>query len=283
MKKHLKEYMLMLALLLTGAACTEVIDMDLPQGENLLVVDGWIYDSPGPYTITLSTTAPYFGEGQTPRATGAIVSIADSEGFEEELLEVAPGRYQTRELQGKAGNTYTLNIQYAGERYQASTSIRPGGVIDSLTYEFKPAKGSVKEGYFMYFFGQELPSSGDHYYLRMYKNGQYLNKPSDLMFVSDEMVEGNYIHDLQINWEPFAANDVVKVEMLSITEDNYQFFLELYQQTNNGGMFPNPIANVRTNVFNTNSKGPKAVGYFAGASVTVIEGAINPEGKVIKP
>lgn len=279
----IKNYLLMLMLLLAGAACTDVIEVELPQGDALLVVDGQIYDSPGPYTINLSTTAPYFGDAQTPRAAGAQVQIQDSEGFSEILREVAPGQYQTQHIQGKQGNSYTLSIQWEGQSYQATTSIRPGAQIDSLTYKYQPAKGGQDEGYFLYFFGNEIPGEGDHYQVRLYKNGQYLNKPSDLTYVSDQMVEGNYIHDLLVNWKPFAMHDEVRVEMLVITEDHYQFLLELNQQTSNGGMFPNPSANVRTNVVNTSSKGPKAVGYFGGASVAALAGTINQETGVIKP
>ncbi|WP_224995319.1 DUF4249 domain-containing protein [Cesiribacter sp. SM1] len=281
MIKHLKTYMLMLALLLTGAACTDVIDVELPEGEPLLVVDGWIYDTPGPYTITLSTTAPYFGNAETPRVTGATVRIADNEGFTEELIEVAPGKYQTQNIRGKVGNTYTLSIDYDGESYRAVTNIKPGVTVDYLTYEFKEESGGMDEGYFLKFFGQELETEGDHYHLRMYQNDQYLSEPGQLIFVSDQMVDGNYIHDLQLNWEPFSLNDKVKLEMLVITEDTYQFLLELSQQINNGGMFPNPIANVRTNVVNTSSEGKKAAGYFAGASIDTIEGTISAESGVI--
>ncbi len=271
----------MLALLLTGAACTDVIDVELPEGEPLLVVDGWIYDTPGPYTITLSTTAPYFGNAETPRVTGATVRIADNEGFTEELIEVAPGKYQTQNIRGKVGNTYTLSIDYDGESYRAVTNIKPGVTVDYLTYEFKEESGGMDEGYFLKFFGQELETEGDHYHLRMYQNDQYLSEPGQLIFVSDQMVDGNYIHDLQLNWEPFSLNDKVKLEMLVITEDTYQFLLELSQQINNGGMFPNPIANVRTNVVNTSSEGKKAAGYFAGASIDTIEGTISAESGVI--
>lgn len=283
MKRYITHTVVLLALLFSGAACTDVIEVDLPEGETLLAVDGWIYDTPGPYTITLSTTAPYLGQGQTPRATGAVLSIRDSEGFEESLIEVAPGKYQTRQLQGKVGNTYSLQIDWAGQTYVAETAIRPGPSIDSLTYQYKEARGGRKEGYYLYFFGQERESPGDYYHLRLYKNGQYLNKPSQLIFVSDQFVEGSYIHDLEVNWaDPFAANDQVRIEMLAITEDTYQFMLELSQQTNNGGMFPNPIANVRTNVRNLNPNGPKAVGYVAGAALDAIGGMVNPETNVIR-
>lgn len=281
MLKNIKQYMLMLALVLSGAACTDVIEVDLPQGETLLVVDGWIYNTPGPYTITLTTTAPYFGDTETPRATGAAVRIADNEGFSEELVEVAPGKYQTQNIQGKAGNTYTLSIDYSGESYTATTNIRPGATIDYLTYEYQEQQGGRDEGYILKFFGQEPEGSGDYYHLRLYQNDVFQNRPDELIYVSDQMVEGRYIHDLQVNWEPFAENDRIKLEMLSINEDTYQFMLELYQQINNGGMFPNPIANVRTNVVNTSSSGPKAAGYFAGASVDTIEGTISADGGVI--
>jgi hypothetical protein len=58
------------------------------------------------------------------------------------------------------------------------------------------------------------------------------------------------------------------METWSITRDAFLFYSELQQQIFNGGLFANPPANVRTNVFNKNPGGPRAVGWFGGAGVS---------------
>ncbi len=77
--------------------------------------------------------------------------------------------------------------------------------------------------------------------------------------------------NVQLNFEPFKAGDKVRVENWSITDDTYTFYTELQQQILNGGLFANPPANVRTNVFNRNASGRKAVGWFGGAGVAARE------------
>jgi len=71
-----------------------------------------------------------------------------------------------------------------------------------------------------------------------------------------------------MNNKPFQVGDRIKIEVCSITEDNYYFYNEMVTQINNGGLFANPPANVRTNVMNRNpGSAKKAVGYFGGMGV----------------
>ncbi len=258
-------------------SCEDVIDVALDEGETLLVVDGWVTDQPGPYTIRLTTTAPYFSNQSTPRVSEASVRITDSEGFSEVLQENEPGIYQTSQLRGKIGNTYTLHIAVEGEEYEAQTSIRRVPLIDSLGFEYEEESPFIEEeGYYVSYFGPEPAGKGDFYRFKVYQNNQMLADPGDLIFVDDELVDGNYIHDFMLNDEAFQEGDTIRVENWSITEDAYYFYLELLPQIENFGLFANPPANVRTNVVNKNPEGLKAVGWFGGAGVSAKEAIIVP-------
>jgi hypothetical protein len=258
-----------LLLLLAGlAGCEDVVDVKLDEGQTLLAVDGWITDQPGPYTIRLTTTAPYFNNAPAPRVQGAVVTITDNEGNSEVLQEKDPGNYVTSTLQGKIGNTYTLNIRTGNEEYTAQTKINRVPPIDSLGVRFRPEGGFTEEGHYIYYFGPEPVGAGDSYRFKIYKNDTLLSKPENLIVAEDKLVDGNYIGNVQLNFEPFVAGDKVRVENWSITEETYLFYIELQQQIFNGGLFASPPTNVRTNVFNKNPNGPKAVGWFGGAGVS---------------
>ena len=258
-----------LLLLLAGlSSCEDVVDVKLDEGQTLLAVDGWITDQPGPYTIDLSTTAPYFNNQRAPRARGAEVTITDNEGNRETLQEIEPGKYLTQTLRGKIGNSYTLNIKWNGEEYTAQTQINRVPAIDSLGIRFRKEGSFTDEGYYVYYFGPEPAGVGDNYRFKIYKNDTLLSKPANLIVAEDKLVDGNYIGNVQMNFEPFKAGDKVRVENWAITEDMYAFYTELQQQIFNGGLFANPPNNVRTNVFNKNATGRKAVGWFGGAGVS---------------
>jgi hypothetical protein len=268
MKKYRYSLFSLLTSLVVLAGCEDVVDVKLDQGQPQLVVDGVVSDQPGPYVITLSKTAPYFENAQTPRVMGAVVKITDNEGNTETLTETEPGKYVTNTLRGKIGNHYVLEIQAEGEQYRAQTDIKRVPEIDSLKQSFKTKSAFREEGYYVLYYGPEYPGPGDYYRFKIYKNDVLINQPSNLRVRSDEFVEGSYISGSEMNEKPFKVGDRIKIEVCSITEDNYYFYNEMVTQINNGGLFANPPANVRTNVMNRNpGSAKKAVGYFGGMGV----------------
>ena len=155
----------------------------------------------------------------------------------------------------------------------ATTEIKRVPPIDSLTYEFVDNDGTSRDGYFLRYYGPEPEGVGDNYRFLLTRNDTLLNTPGDVWRItSDEFVDGNYINA----WDPYERKlnkgDKMKIEGLSLTRDAYLFFNEMAIQVNNGGMFSNPPANVRTNIVNVKGpSGKKAVGYFGGSGVSTKE------------
>lgn len=260
-------------LLLTATvffSCEDEIDVNLKEGKTLLVVDGWITDQVGPQTITLSTTASYFSNTQTPRVSNAVVTLWDSEGQRELLTEKEPGKYVTSpNFKGKAGNTYYLNIRVNGDEYKAETKIQRPIPIDSLSQRFREKSLSWDEGYYVLYNGPEQKGVGDFFRLKVYKNDSLQNKPENLIIVQDKYVDGNYIKDVEVNSKPFNIGDRIRVENWSITEEAYQYYLIMSQQIGDGGISDSPVANIPTNIVTIHpDKSRKAVGFFGGAAVS---------------
>lgn len=266
--------LLLLGAALTLTSCEDVVELNVPQGQALLVVDGAITDQAGPYVVKLTQTAPYFESQTTPPVTGAQVVLTTSDGQRETLRERTPGEYVTSgTLRGQVGGRYTLAIAADGEQYQAETEIRRAMPIDSIRAELRPEIGFDAAGYYLLYYGQEPAGRGDFYRFKVFQNGVLRNRPGDLFAVADELVDGNYLRGLEISDDPdekvfFSPGDQVRVEVLSLPADYYYFLNEVSTQLTNGGLFANPPANVRTNVRNLNAQSSKkAVGYFAGYSV----------------
>jgi hypothetical protein len=263
-----------LAILLLAATvffgCEDEIDVNLKEGKTLLVVDGWITDRPGPQTITLSTTAPYFSNTQTPRVSNALITLWDNEGQREILTEKEPGTYvSSANFKGKEGNTYYLNIQVNGDEYKAETKIRRPVIIDSLSQKFRKKSLSWDEGYYVLYNGPEQKGVGDFFRLKVYKNDSLQNKPENLIIVQDKYVDGNYIKEVEVNAKPYHVGDRIRVENWSITQEAYQYYVIMSQQIGDGGISDSPVANIPTNIITLHpDKSRKAVGFFGGASVT---------------
>ena len=279
----MKTYFVFLILVTMAlAGCEQVISVDLDQGTTLLAVNGQLTDRTTPDTLYLTYTSPYFQNSASPVVNGAVVVLSDDKGNSETLKEAKPGSY-VMSLRGKVGNSYALNIKLAtGESYTAQTQFKRNSILTSLKlYNTQPTPFD-KQGFYVYAFALEPNGEGDNYRFKKYRNDTLAARPGDLSYVEDKLVDGGTsridtliqgqpykkLDSLLISRDPYHINDKVRFEIWSITADQYRFYDELQAQINNGGLFANPPANIRTNVFNNDPKGRKAVGYFGASAVT---------------
>jgi hypothetical protein len=175
------------------SSCEEVINIDLNSSNPKLVVEGWIYNTPGPYRIRLSLTTNYFDTTAAPKVEDALVIVSENDTLIDTLKMGNPGVYRTQKiLLGKIGATYTLKIFYNGSLYEAASTLKPIAVIDSLTYEYKEDTRRDGTGYFVSIYFQEPATSGDYYRWVFYKNNK-VHKKRDELYASDEFYNGNYI------------------------------------------------------------------------------------------
>ncbi len=115
-----KNILIFIIFALSLQACREEFFLDSINHENLLVVEGFVTNEPGPYTIKLSQSAQT-NKPQFIPFSNCIVSLHDNAGFSEVLEETKPGQYTTSEegFQGVIGNEYRLSvITEEGEEYE---------------------------------------------------------------------------------------------------------------------------------------------------------------------
>jgi len=251
-------YLLLISIFTVG--CQEVIDIDLNEGEPTLVVEGLITDQPGPYRVKLSLTTSYFDDESAPSVTTAIVIITENSSLVDTLIQIKPGVYHTKKImQAAVGNTYDLLIRYDGESYESSTELKSVSDLDSLTYEFEEENIFLDEGYYVSLWAQEPEGMGDYYRWIYYSNGEIADS-LDLLYSSDEFIDGSYISGFQLFYTQ-QLGDTVLVEQLSLNEDAYEFYRQLDEQESFGNLFDTPPANITGNISN------RAWGLFEASSV----------------
>lgn len=118
-------------------SCEESFNPQLdPKYENLLVVEGEITNSPGPYVIKLSYAVSLNSIAQIP-ATGATVVITDDFGNNEPLFESTEGTYltSTAGFHGIAGRQYKISITLPnGKSYTSDFQLLKTPPVISLVY-----------------------------------------------------------------------------------------------------------------------------------------------------
>ena len=255
------------------ASCQDVVDLKVPDGDIQLVVDGWLTDEEGEKQVLLSTTANYFDNTETPRVTGALIILKNEKGAMDTLEEKEAGVYVT-EYVGEIGEAYHIYIRTAeGEEYESNPEtldyVPP---ISAIRAEFQEETVFEDEGYYVFIDTHEPAGVGDYYRWKQYVNDEYLNEPFDLLYASDEFVDGNPITDIEMNTEPLQVGDHYRIQQLSISEQAYEFFIQLQTQTAFvGSLFDSPPAALKGNIINLNADGKKALGYFGVSAVSEIE------------
>jgi hypothetical protein len=80
-----------------------------------------------------------------------------------------------------------------------------------------------------------------------------------------------------INPELYSANDKVKVELYSISLDQFSFYSQARLELNNAGLFSRPAANIPTNIKNSNANSSlQGAGWFGVSAVSSLEVTIDP-------
>lgn len=268
MKNIIAFLFISIALFLTS--CQEVVQLDLPDGDVQLVVDGTITNQPGEKRVRLTTTANYFGNKETPKVTGALVLLYEEANVVDTLTEKEAGIYITNYI-GQAGSNYHIYIRTAqGEEYESAPELLQAvPEIDSIYYEFKEKTAFEDEGYYIMINTHEPIGVGNYYRWKQYVNDKYLNEPFDLQYASDEFVDGNPIIGLQISYDPLQLGDRFQIEQLSISKRMFDFLTLLQQQTADVGfLFDSPPVTIPGNIIRLDNPKVKALGYFSASAVS---------------
>lgn len=269
---------LSLVLLLATGACTRIVDLDLPEGPERLVIEARLErrqnDSSGRQEIRLTTTDRFDSESAPPPALGAAVQVTDDAGDAWTFTTAAPGLYVATGLVPALGRSYTLSIDYQGERYQASHPFVPVAPIDSLYFLFKAEGLAAGDSGFRATIDYTDPPGARNFYLWELLVDDTLridpNPGNRFTTISeDRFFDGGRVVGYQPNHhEAIEPGQRVAVRQVALSEPAYRYYFALFEQTGGrGGPFSVPPASVRGNVANRTTPGHYPLGFFYVAGV----------------
>lgn len=276
-------------------SCEDVINPELEEAKPVLVIDAWLNNEPGAQQIKLMRTQPYFENVLPPGVSGAVVTVTDEKGKVYSFTETEPGVYVWtpvgNEVFGEVGLTYELTVREGTETFVSTSRMGRTPAIDSLTFFLQPGGQFFDDQYQAEFWSTDPIEPNDAYWVKTFKNGEQLLKPSEIVtaydagfskggnfngvpFIApirrainpfDEAEDGTFK-------SPYVVGDSVYVQIQSVTEAAFNFLSEVRIQTDRPGgfseLFATPLANVSTNIENTNSNGSTVVGFFNVGAVS---------------
>lgn len=254
----------------TFISCEEVIELDLTNVPTQIVIEGFVTDQEGPYQIKISQTVDFYESNSFPTESNAIVRIYDDLGNDDMLTEVSPGIYETTNLQGERGVTYTLEVQLDGTTYTAISKMPEQLItLDSISANFEEESLFYDEGYYATAYFNDTPNFDNYYRMQVLVNGEVYffididdedavpEEDINFWLTNDKFTDGNeqdyeFPHTLKVG-------DTFEVTLQHLDRSTFDYYRTLVDVINGGGVAPsNPITNMQGG----------ALGYFGAFSVT---------------
>ncbi|NJN25878.1 MAG: DUF4249 domain-containing protein [Cyclobacteriaceae bacterium] len=307
--KALSKYVLAISSIFALWSCEDNIDVELPQAEAVVVIDAWINDKPEPQTIKVMKSISYFENTFLPGLNNATITVEDLDDGYVYAFEKSgeDGTYiwepdANKSKFGTIQHSYKLTVDLGTARYESFATMNRVPPIDSITFRFEKGNSFFPDSYFAGVYATDPLGPGDAYWIKAWKNGEYLNKPSEINISYDAggspgaLVDGLVLiqpirdginpFDQDENDEflsPYAPGDSVFVEIHSINFDAYTFLNEVIVQTDRPGgfgeLFAQPLANVSSNIsLDEDTPGSaKVVGMFSVSAVSAMGQSLDPD------
>ncbi len=279
MKKSI--YIILASILLLMNACEDVIDVKLSDKDvNMYAVEAKITTEGNPFvhlykTQVVNSAEPFQG------ISNAVVTISDNstppKTIQLKESNKTPGFYipdENQEFKGETGKEYTVTISTNGTVLTATDLLSKVEPIDSIQVHSSLRGDHRFLGVFT--FGNETPGLGNYYKWNIYINNNLLTDAQYLVVASDELVEGNYVNGFEIFTDfhdpdkpeerLIQLGDTIQVKQTSISEFAYYYYYQMFNQSQNGGLFSVPPANIKSN-FTTND-GSTVVGIFTASDIS---------------
>lgn len=278
-----RNYLILLCSLLVFWGCEDVIDLDLPDSPPLIVVNGRITDNDS-VGVTLSTTAPYFSQQQTPRIANATVILIE-DGIEIGQLQSDSSGYYRLAYRGIPGRSYKIRVEIpannslieGGVWESLPEVLRPVAEIDSIFSEYLEDEPPFEDGWYPFFMFTDRADQEDFYRLREWRNDTIMDGPAQITTYQDQFWNGRSFNNIDLPAVRFTGGPKpqgtrYKIEQSSISRRYFDYLNLLVSQTAQvGSTFDPPPAPLIGNIRCISDPDRVSLGYFNVSSISTAE------------
>ncbi|KAF2330214.1 DUF4249 domain-containing protein [Flavobacterium daemonense] len=248
-----------LLFVLFSTSCEDVVNLDLDTADSKLVIDAEIVWKKGTdgsqQVIKISKTAPYY-DGTTPKVSGAIVRVENSNGDVFTFNQTEAGVYTCTNFVPVINMDYKLFIQAEGKTLTAVEKLTSVTPIDKVEQNIVPDFGG-KDVIELTFYYKD-PIDQENYYVTDY-HSEFLIYP-EYEITNDELYNGNEI-STRYSHKDMKPGNTVKILHRGVSK-NFFNYMKLILDASNSNPFTIPPGNIRGNIVNTNNADDYALGYF---------------------
>jgi hypothetical protein len=261
-------YIVLLGVVFTS--CERELDLNLPEKDAPIVVEGYVENGEIPYVILAKGTGFFDAiDSSTFSKLGifnAKVMLNNGDQTVELITDERIGfpiygavdRFGNTTMLGEAGKTYKLTIEVDGEKIEATTQVLQPVPLDSMYVV--PLKSNPKK--LQLFITLSEPGLTKNYYRAMTKTTRDENFDTDFGSLFDDLLVNGTTFNFPLNsgssredttsaaneFGLFNAGDTIIVKWIHLTKPNYNFWITFENQVNSiGSPFANPTV-IKSNV-----------------------------------
>jgi hypothetical protein len=251
---------------LVSTSCNEELKLDIPEPDDLIVIDGWIDNGQFAKVLLTSNTA-YFSSVDSVSIRNLVLTRAKvtvSDGVNSEVLILRrndnyfpPYIYEGNEIMGETGKSYTVTAEYGGKKAWATTTIPPPVPVD--TFYFKLLTNSDSLGTIHIEFTD--PADQKNYYRIFTKRiGDDLRYKSAMIMALDDNYFSGRKFGFSMSRSPdsylstkgnqyYKLGDSVSLKFCTIDKEQYEFWNSFQDEVlNNSNPFASSMSTVKSNV-----------------------------------
>lgn len=180
---------LLLSLLIFS--CESEVDPNLDTSLNVLVIDAFLTSNDPTQHINITRSQSYFDSNSPQKVSGATVTITDltepsgpAYVFQEQAERYT---WQSTDMTplGVIGHQYQLTVELDGSIFTSITTLEDAPPIDSISFRLEEENSFLDDMIFGEIFATDLVGLNDTYWIKTWKNGELLGKPSEINLAYD--------------------------------------------------------------------------------------------------
>ncbi len=262
MKNYRIGFLYFLMPLVILSSCTDVVEVEVPDGGNRLVVEAsikWEKGTTGQtQSILLSTSSLFFEQNSNAPVVGAdVVVTKDDDGTEFIFEDQNNGVYTTNNFIPVLDQSYTLELNYNSQTYRAQEVLKSVNPI--LEIEQTIEEGFDEDEILLNVYFND-PVDIDNYYLGQFKNS---NNPLTVLESEDDRFTNGTRNFLEYASEDLETGVLVDIELQGISESYYNYMNILIEQSeSDDGPFATTPVQLKGNCKNIDDPNEEVLGYF---------------------
>ncbi|WP_317898842.1 DUF4249 family protein [Aurantibacillus circumpalustris] len=276
--KRVKPTLCLITAFLISVRCTDVVQVKLDKGSELIVIDAFLESQYDAQAIFIHKNSTYFNSEEPEPITNASATLYDlTEDKSYKFQYVRDDRYEieVKKESFVANHQYKLEINIEGSIYTALTTQPRAASIDSISakaFTKDQFTGEVKPLYYScYLWAKDKADNNpDYYWIKSNRDSAFINLCIDgtAGIVRDAPTDSIYFSTPYslLGYATYAPGNLCYVSVCAISKETYDFLEQAQKQINNGGLFATTPENIKTNFTTPTDAKRKAVGWFSVAN-----------------